>query len=80
MLQYLMSDTQLSVKFGTTTSVLFPTTHGIPQGGALSTILFAACMEKPLQPMYRDGHSFFREPQNPDNTFIATKIDNTFIL
>jgi hypothetical protein len=42
MLQYLMSATQLSVKVGTTASAPFPTTHGIPQGGALSTILFAA--------------------------------------
>ena len=72
MLQYLMSDTQLSVKFGTTSSAPFPTTHGIPQGGALSTILFAAYMEEPLRQIYRDGQTFFREPQNPDNTFLTT--------
>jgi hypothetical protein len=72
MLQYLMSATQLFVKFGTNASATFPATHGIPQGGALSTILFAAYMEEPLQYIYRDGQTFFREQQNSDNTFITT--------
>ena len=53
-------------------SVISSTTHGIPQRGALSTILFAAYMEEPLRHIHRDGQTFFREPQHPDNTFITT--------
>ena len=29
-------------------------------------------MEEPLRQIYRDGQTFFREPQNPDNTFLTT--------
>jgi len=77
MLLYFLSDIQLSVKFGTTTSVPFPTTYGIPQGDALSAILFAAYIEKPLRHIYRDGQTFLA--QNPENTFITTTDGCDFI-
>jgi len=49
MIRYLMSETQLTVKLGTTKSTPFFTTHGIPQGGALSTVLFCTYVEAPLR-------------------------------
>lgn len=72
MLQYLMSNTSLILKLGKTTSNPFPTTHGIPQGGALSTLLFAAYMEEPLRHIQREAPSYFRNPTDPTNTIINT--------
>ena len=62
MLRYLMADTSLKVKLGKDISEPFPTIHGIPQGGALSTLLFAAYMEAPLQLIRRDMIQLFNQP------------------
>jgi len=69
----LMSDTRLVVKLGKTSSDSFPTSHGIPQGGALSTLLFAAYMKEPLRRIRLDKPFLFREPDNPANTLFDTE-------
>ena len=58
-----MADTSLKVKLGKDISEPFPTTHGIPQGGALSTLLFAAYMEAPLKLIRRDMFQLFNQPK-----------------
>ena len=72
MLQYLMSDTTLTVKLGKTTSQPFTTTHGIPQGGALSTLLFAAYMEVPLRAIRAALPGFYQFPT-------ATILDTEYV-
>ena len=59
MLRYLMAETTLKVKIAKSTSLPFKTTHGIPQGGALSTLLFAAYMEAPLKLIRNDISNYF---------------------
>jgi len=64
MLRYLMADTALKVKIANNISLSFKTTHGIPQGGALSTLLFAAYMEAPLKIIRNDISRYY----NPATT------------
>lgn len=54
-----MADTALKVKIANSTSLSFKTTHGIPQGGALSTLLFAAYMEAPLKIIRNDISRYY---------------------
>ena len=63
MLRYLMADTSLKVILGKDKSASFSTTHGIPRGGALSTLLFAAYMEEPLKLIRRDMNQLFNRPR-----------------
>ena len=79
MLRYLMADTSLTVKLGSQPSQPFDTTHGIPQGGALSTLLFAAYMEGPLRTLR--ANILEAIPINPDATWIDTEyVDDVDII
>jgi len=66
-----MADTYLTVKLGSQPSQSFATTHGIPQGGALSTLLFAAYMEGPLRTLRQNVLLAIRI--NPVATFLDTE-------
>lgn len=66
-----MADTSLTVKLGSQPAQPFATTHGIPQGGALSTLLFAAYMEGPLRTLRPNVLQTIRI--NPTATYLDTE-------
>jgi hypothetical protein len=68
MLRYLMAYTSLTVKLGSQPSQPFATTHGIPQGGALSTLPFEAYMKGALQTLRQNVLLAIRI--NPVGTFL----------